>query len=187
MKSDQEKWNQKFAQRIHLLDPEPFLLKKIEALPGKSLLDLACGDGRNAVHFSRLGFIVTAVDISDVGLGKIDSQAKQESLKIELIQADFDDLSFLGQLKKYDNVILNHYKPSQQLWSKIHALLNDHGRIFLCAFNEQHHQTYNFPNEFCLQPQEFLTANPHLYCEHYASFFEDERHLDGYIFSPALF
>lgn len=42
-----------------------FLEAFARGLPGKRLLDLGCGLGRDAHHFARLGFEVTAVDYSE--------------------------------------------------------------------------------------------------------------------------
>ena len=42
-----------------------FLEAFAQSLPGKRLLDLGCGPGRDARHFASLGFAVTAVDYSE--------------------------------------------------------------------------------------------------------------------------
>ena len=42
-----------------------FLEGFAQSLPGKRLLDLGCGPGRDARHFASLGFAVTAVDYSE--------------------------------------------------------------------------------------------------------------------------
>lgn len=188
MKLDQIKWNQKFAEREQLLPPEPFLLKHLNPKLGNTLLDLASGDGRNSIYFARNGLKVTAVDISDIGLSKLEARAQSENLKIETFQADFDESCFISKPKTYDFIIINHFRPSHHLWKKIHAFLNETGRVFLCAFNNRQHELYGFPIEYCLKESEFTTLNPHLFCESYNSYFEDEKFLDSYIFtrhSPA--
>ena len=182
MKSDQEKWNQKFAEREHLLSPEPFLVRSLNPVPGTSLLDLASGDGRNAVHFARSGASVTAIDISDVGLAKLNARAQAENLNIQTIQADFDDLGFMTKLNTYDIIVINHFKPSLLMWGQIHELMSRNGRLYLCAFNEKQHISYGFSLEHCLKENEFFHANQKLQCESYVSFFEDEKFLDAYIF-----
>ena len=39
------------------------------------VLDLGCGDGRNSLYAARLGYDVTAVDISEAGISKLNSLA----------------------------------------------------------------------------------------------------------------
>jgi len=55
-----------------------------------SALDLGCGDGRAAVYLAQLGFSVTAVDISLVGLDKLARIAGSRGVgdRVETIHAD---------------------------------------------------------------------------------------------------
>lgn len=52
------------------------------------LLDLGCGEGRNAVYFARHGFEVVGLDLSLTGLGKTRRYAKEVGVHVETIQAD---------------------------------------------------------------------------------------------------
>jgi Tellurite resistance protein TehB len=77
MQSDRSYWNAKFEVGDNqLLPPEPFLVRNVHAFRPGSVLDLACGDGRNAIHLAKLSFAVTAVDISDIALGVMQSRWK---------------------------------------------------------------------------------------------------------------
>jgi tellurite methyltransferase len=49
---------------------------------GARVLDLGCGDGRNALFLAECGFDVTAVDISDTGIQKLNALAKERGLNI---------------------------------------------------------------------------------------------------------
>ncbi len=66
MKRSQEEWDALFKKRIELLPPEDFLVEYQNLLKGPRVLDLACGDGRNAFYLAELGFQVCAVDFSEV-------------------------------------------------------------------------------------------------------------------------
>ena len=55
---------------------------------GARVLCLAEGEGRNAVYLAKLGCKVTAVDISQVGLSKLQALASKDGLSIEAICAD---------------------------------------------------------------------------------------------------
>ncbi len=52
------------------------------------LLDLGCGEGRNAVYFARHGFQVVGLDTSPVGLEKMERYAQEVGVHVETIQAD---------------------------------------------------------------------------------------------------
>ena len=52
-----------------------FLEAFAQSLPGKRLLDLGCGPGRDARHFASLGFEVTAVDYSEAMIRAAQTEA----------------------------------------------------------------------------------------------------------------
>jgi len=80
----------------------------------RSLLDLGCGEGRDAVHFARHEYDVTGVDISKNGLAKTDLLAKEFQVSINTIEADIKKY----QLKKLYDVIFSsgtlHYLPPKK-------------------------------------------------------------------------
>ena len=73
MKADQKRWDERFGRKEFALrkEPNPFLKKHIHLLPKGKALDLATGEGRNAVFLGENGFEVDAVDISERGLKKV--------------------------------------------------------------------------------------------------------------------
>ncbi len=52
------------------------------------LLDLGCGEGRNAVYFAKHGFDVVGLDTSLVGLQKMERWAQEMGVPIKTICAD---------------------------------------------------------------------------------------------------
>ncbi len=52
------------------------------------LLDLGCGEGRNAVYFAQHGFDVYGLDASLLGLKKTRRYAKEAGVQVKTIQAD---------------------------------------------------------------------------------------------------
>jgi tellurite methyltransferase len=55
------------------------------------LLDIGCGEGRNAVFFARNGYEVHAFDISEKGLEKTGRLARQAGVSIHTFQADLNE------------------------------------------------------------------------------------------------
>jgi len=53
------------------------ITKSIILQPGSSVLDMACGSGRHAITFAKIGFYVTAVDLSE----RLISEAKKNALQ----------------------------------------------------------------------------------------------------------
>jgi tellurite methyltransferase len=52
------------------------------------LLDIGCGEGRDAVHFARLGFRVVGLDASERGLEKTRALADEFGVEVETLCAD---------------------------------------------------------------------------------------------------
>ncbi|MDY7077160.1 MAG: methyltransferase domain-containing protein [Chloroflexota bacterium] len=67
------------------------------------LLDLGCGEGRNAVYFAQHGFEVVGLDASLFGLEKTKRYAEEVRVHVETIHADIVDY----QLKDTYDVIFS--------------------------------------------------------------------------------
>ncbi len=68
------------------------------------VLDLGCGQGRDALFIARLGHSVVGVDISPNGIRELIATAKKESLDIEGITADI--VTFVPQ-GQFDVVLVD--------------------------------------------------------------------------------
>ena len=103
MEADRIKWNRRFESEDTYLGerPSPLLSREIERIqrlaPGKRALDIACGEGRNSVFLAQQGLLVTALDISDVGLGKAVRRAEAAGVAVDFQQADLDEYRFTEQ------------------------------------------------------------------------------------------
>ena len=87
---DSTHWNERYATADYIWHTEPntFLPGQTENLPAGRALDLACGEGRNAVWLAEQGWTVTGVDFSDVGLDKGRRLASERGVDVEWICAD---------------------------------------------------------------------------------------------------
>ena len=95
-----------------------------------SLLDLGCGQGRDSLFFSSIGYKVTAVDSSTVGIKQLIQKAQSQGLQIDGI---VDDIQNLELPKKFDvvlfDMVLHGFEDKIQLdmLEKYSSLLNDKG------------------------------------------------------------
>jgi SAM-dependent methyltransferase len=83
-------WNARYAQKELLWTAEPnraFAAEVSGLAPGRAL-DVACGEGRNAVWLAEQGWRVTAVDFSDVALAKAERLAASRAVEVEWVLAD---------------------------------------------------------------------------------------------------
>ena len=67
------------------------VLKRMPPARHLRLLDIGCGEGRNAVFFARNGYDVHAFDISDKGLEKTQRLARQAGVSVRTFQADLNE------------------------------------------------------------------------------------------------
>lgn len=183
MESDRTKWNEKFKVRTdQLFPPEPFLLRNVQLFRTGTVLDLASGDGRNAIHLAKLGFLVTAVDIADVALERLKRFSLREATFVTTRLVDLDCNPIAPPLGTFDNVVVNHFKPPEHLWRNVPRWLRPGGRLFICAFNMKQSQAYGMSKHFCLEVDEYKESHPGLKLLQYESFSEGDNFLDGYIF-----
>jgi SAM-dependent methyltransferase len=87
---DAAAWDERYAADGLLWTSQPnnFLVSETaDLVPGRAL-DVACGEGRNAIWLAARGWRVTAVDHSAVGLGKGAELATLAGIDVEWVTAD---------------------------------------------------------------------------------------------------
>ncbi|MDP5014344.1 MAG: class I SAM-dependent methyltransferase, partial [Schleiferiaceae bacterium] len=91
-----EHWNQRFAEAEFAYGETPHIsLAEQFCAPGSGrVLCLAEGQGRNAVHLASLGYEVTALDFSEVGLQRAQELAARTGVTIHTLQADLSTYVF---------------------------------------------------------------------------------------------
>lgn len=90
---EREDWNRRYAghELVWTGAPNRFLVAEVTALQPGRALDLACGEGRNAVWLAAHGWQVTAVDFSDVALEKARLLAEERGVDADWVTADLRD------------------------------------------------------------------------------------------------
>jgi 2-polyprenyl-3-methyl-5-hydroxy-6-metoxy-1,4-benzoquinol methylase len=83
-------WDTRYAgtELVWTAEPNRFLTEEVVDLEPGRALDLACGEGRNAVWLAAQGWTVTGVDFSAVGLDKARRLAEQRGVVVDWVNAD---------------------------------------------------------------------------------------------------
>ncbi|MCP3141442.1 class I SAM-dependent methyltransferase [Pyxidicoccus xibeiensis] len=93
--SGTHQWNSRFSvpDYVYGTKPNDFLVASAPALPPAParVVSLGEGEGRNAVYLASLGYQVTAVDASDVGLRKAQQLAAERGVPLETVVSDLAD------------------------------------------------------------------------------------------------
>jgi len=87
---EREQWDERYRadELVWKAEPNRFLVEEVAGLAPARALDLACGEGRNALWLAERGWRVTAVDFSAVGLEKARRLASERGLELLLVEAD---------------------------------------------------------------------------------------------------
>lgn len=96
--------------------------------PNAKVLDLGCGEGRNALYLASIGCNVTAVDRSSAGIEKLNFAAECKGLNLETRVADIAGFPLEGQ---YD-LIMAHgvlYYLENAIWKELLNRVREHTQI----------------------------------------------------------
>jgi SAM-dependent methyltransferase len=87
---DSEAWDERYAavDLVWSAEPNRFLAAEVADLRAGRALDLACGEGRNAIWLAERGWEVTAVDFSRVAIDKARRLAEARGVTVTWAVAD---------------------------------------------------------------------------------------------------
>jgi tellurite methyltransferase len=137
LKTDQKRWDKRFVRKEFALGKEPnaFLKKHISLLPKGKALDMATGEGRNAVFLAQHGFDVDALDISEKGLKKARKLAREKGVKVNTLLVDLDHYQI--EKDRYD-LIANFYFLKRRLIPRIRKGLRKGGKVIFETYLLEH-------------------------------------------------
>ncbi|MEP7094725.1 MAG: class I SAM-dependent methyltransferase, partial [Flavobacterium sp.] len=121
-------------------EPNNYLKEQIEKLNVGTILFPAEGEGRNAVFAARLGWTVSAFDISDEGKNKAIRFAEANNVTIDYQVGELESLNY--QLEQFDAIALIYAHFPAAIKSAIHKTLDPYlckgGIIIFEAFSKKH-------------------------------------------------
>jgi SAM-dependent methyltransferase len=82
-----QEWDERYAERQQWsAEPNGLIAELLSGLPPGEAVDVAAGEGRHALWLAGLGWRVTAVDYSDVGLAR--GRAQPDADRVTWVTAD---------------------------------------------------------------------------------------------------
>jgi len=98
-------WDERYSETGYAYGtaPNEFLESMVDRIPQGNILSLAEGEGRNAVYLAALGYEVTGVDGSQVGLRKAMQLAKERGVTFTALHADLS--AFKIEPEQWDGII----------------------------------------------------------------------------------
>lgn len=130
--SERALWNDAFTKGVGFnTDPNKFLVDTVKAHKPGTALDIAMGQGRNALYLAAHGWKVTGVDISDAGLRIAQDAAAKQKLKLETVLSDIDKYD-LGT-NRWDLVAMIYAGDDLELVERIKPSLKK-GGLFVTEY-----------------------------------------------------
>ncbi len=116
---DSSGWDRRYggSELVWSAEPNRFLAAEAGGLAVGRALDLACGEGRNAVWLAQQGWEVTGVDFSQVGLDKARRLAEQRGVSVQWLLADLVD--YIPQAGAFDLVAILYLHVEDEAMRKI--------------------------------------------------------------------
>lgn len=137
-----KRWNSRYQERefAYGTKPNEFLKEQIHKLEAAAILFGAEGEGRNAVYAAKLGWNVSAFDISDEGKKKALELANENKVSIDYRVGQLPNLEYENEQFDAIALIYAHFPPN--IKSVYHQLLDKKlkkgGIVIFEAFGKNH-------------------------------------------------
>lgn len=155
-----EFWNLRYSQEAYAYGQEPnhYLKAQLAKIPAGKILFPAEGEGRNAVYAARMGWEVSAFDLSAEGKRKAEQLAALHQVNIQYQVGDLGDLVLPVNTFDAIALIYAHFPaPVKSAYHKhLTTCLKPGGWVLFEAFSKNH-LAYNQKNEQVGGPRDIDT------------------------------
>jgi 2-polyprenyl-3-methyl-5-hydroxy-6-metoxy-1,4-benzoquinol methylase len=137
-----DRWNERYSsdEFAYGIQPNNYLKEQLEKLNPKNILFPAEGEGRNAVFAAKLGWKVSAFDISEEGKNKALQLAKDNDIQLDYQVGELETLDF--HTEQFSAIALIYAHFPADIKSSIHKMLDQYlrkgGIIIFEAFSKNH-------------------------------------------------
>jgi SAM-dependent methyltransferase len=142
---DAERWDQVFGRPkpVYRTGANEFLGRVLErakrehlVAPGDAALDLAMGDGRNALLLAESGLDVTGLDISRVALEKARATAAERKLGLHALEQDLFTYDY-GE-EKWSLISVIYFNPAVQIFERLKRAVKPGGLLVIEGQGSEH-------------------------------------------------
>lgn len=132
MPDRRQHWEARYANPSRVMGaPSSFLRSLLPTLAPGRALDVASGDGRNALALAKGGHAVTAIDISGAGLARLRTHARDQGLSIDVVQADLEEYPLPS---RYFHVAVKAFYLQRSLFTRVKECLAPGGLAVVETF-----------------------------------------------------
>lgn len=137
-----DRWNERFSKEEFAYGEEPnnYLKEQLEKLDVGKILFAAEGEGRNAVYAAKLGWTVSAFDISVEGKRKALLLAEKNQVSIDYKVGELQTLDY--NLEQFDAIAFIYAHFPAEIKSFYHKTLDKYlhknGIVIFEAFSKKH-------------------------------------------------
>lgn len=135
-------WDQRYEkpEYVYGVEPNQYLKEQLEKLKPGNILFPAEGEGRNAVYAAKLGWKVSAFDLSVEGRKKALKLAEKNGVTMDYQIGKLPDLDY--KKEQFDVIALVFAHFNAEIRSEYHKLLSNYlrkgGTLIIEAFSKNH-------------------------------------------------
>jgi len=136
------RWNDRYSKEEFAYGEEPnnFLKEQLTKIPVGTILFPAEGEGRNAVYAAKIGWKVSAFDISHEGKSKALKLAKKNNVTIDYKLGALETINF--ESEQFDAIALIYAHFPANIKSLYHKILDKYlkneGILIFESFSKKH-------------------------------------------------
>ena len=131
--SERVVWNEIFANNSGFeKQPNKLLVEITRGMKPGTALDLAMGQGRNALYLASIGWKTTGIDFSDEGVQMARAEAAKRKLELSTINADIDGWDFGAN--RWDLITMIYPGENHEPWIEKAKLGLKKGGVFVLEF-----------------------------------------------------
>jgi len=97
------------VRHLHGITPSAYLIEHFGLLRKGLVLDLAMGEGRNAIYLATRGFDVDGVDSDPESVARARCAARKLGAPIRAITGNIEDGTYILPIETYDSIVVFNY------------------------------------------------------------------------------
>ncbi|GIS55691.1 MAG: hypothetical protein Ct9H90mP30_3760 [Actinomycetota bacterium] len=162
MSDSEELWDKRYSDNPLLNPPSEFLEVFEQYLPTHgTCVDIAGGNGRNALWFAKKGYSTSVIDISSVALNQATKSAQSQNVELECIHWDIEK-NLLPPERKWDIALLTLFL-NRGILQTANEYLTPQGILLFAQPTKKNLERHQHPSErFLLDSSEIFKISESL-------------------------